>query len=595
MKFGMMIKRKNRKNSVFDKKKRVAIVSISNTENVVNRYVKFLILELKKSVNKIIVCLENDINMKDKHWITNSVDDYLVSVGEYDANRWKSGILMLGEEISAYDEMILINDTCYGPLYSFDKIFERMKNVECDFWGMTKHGNIFYEGERVAETFLQTYMTVYRKRIMDSEKFVTFWNNVSKYDSFDEYEKKFEFSLFSFFEQAGFKGEAFCDTNDWENGGKYPAISYPMILPYELVQYKDFPFVSKSCMESTFASRQFYESGMQLQKLFDYIEEKTDYDINMIYENVLKTKNVCDIISDFNLTYVLDIEKNVMLKKTRVALIVYLFYEEDAKRNVEKLLKLDSLVDVYIFTPSVAIKGLVEKLARKSKYVNSIVVNARGREWATFLNEGAKVALDYEIVGFLHDKRSHDGEFYSIGKSFQDLLWDNMICSKNYVKQIIKLFEKEYLGVLLPPVVMHGNYFKFYSNFWTICFEETQKLAKMIGIQLDNIDKEKTPISIGSVFWAKTQAIRPLLEMTISREDFPKEPMAIDGSINHALERIVPYVAQSQGMLTGYIISNRYANMVISRDDEIIRKLEQKIEKELPQARMAYCDYIKGI
>ena len=43
---------------------------------------------------------------------------------------------------------------------------------------------------------------------------------------------------------------------------------------------------------------------------------------------------------------------------------------------------------------------------------------------------------------------------------------------------------------------------------------------------------------VGSMFWAKTSALAPLLDLNLSWDDYPEEPLPYDGSSLHALERL---------------------------------------------------------
>lgn len=53
----------------------------------------------------------------------------------------------------------------------------------------------------------------------------------------------------------------------------------------------------------------------------------------------------------------------------------------------------------------------------------------------------------------------------------------------------------------------------------------------------------------------------PLIDYGFDWDDFPKEPMPLDGTISHALERIYPYVAQSQGYYSGCLMNTDYASL----------------------------------
>ena len=43
---------------------------------------------------------------------------------------------------------------------------------------------------------------------------------------------------------------------------------------------------------------------------------------------------------------------------------------------------------------------------------------------------------------------------------------------------------------------------------------------------------------VGTMFWARTGTLKPLLDLNLQWDDYPEEPIPIDGSMLHALERI---------------------------------------------------------
>jgi lipopolysaccharide biosynthesis protein len=53
---------------------------------------------------------------------------------------------------------------------------------------------------------------------------------------------------------------------------------------------------------------------------------------------------------------------------------------------------------------------------------------------------------------------------------------------------------------------------------------------------------------VGTMFWAKSEALKPLLDLNLQWEDYSEEPIPVDGSTLHALERLFGIVPR----LTGY-------------------------------------------
>jgi lipopolysaccharide biosynthesis protein len=71
-------------------------------------------------------------------------------------------------------------------------------------------------------------------------------------------------------------------------------------------------------------------------------------------------------------------------------------------------------------------------------------------------------------------------------------------------------------------------------------------LAQRLGVS-EPLPRNTFNFPVGSMFWARTAALRPLFELGLSWDDYPEEPVPYDGSLLHAIERILPFVAESAG------------------------------------------------
>ena len=103
----------------------------------------------------------------------------------------------------------------------------------------------------------------------------------------------------------------------------------------------------------------------------------------------------------------------------------------------------------------------------------------------------------------------------------------------------------------------------WYYSSWTFDFENTKKLAEQLKLNTI-ISIDKPPISIGTVFWCRTEALGKLMTYQWKYEDFPEEPLQKDGTINHAIERILPYVAQDAGYETGIVLTETSTSTLLS-------------------------------
>ena len=70
-------------------------------------------------------------------------------------------------------------------------------------------------------------------------------------------------------------------------------------------------------------------------------------------------------------------------------------------------------------------------------------------------------------------------------------------------------------------------------------------LAESLG--LGELPKGHFNFPVGTMFWARTEALRPLVELDLGWDDYPLEPLPYDGTMLHAIERLLPFVAAKAG------------------------------------------------
>ncbi len=94
----------------------------------------------------------------------------------YDFLSWKIArekALSLGLlDSGSTDELVVVNDSCYGPVLPFAGAFATMQDRSCDFWGLT--ANAGFAGVR----HLQSYFLVFRRRVLDGPELGAFFNAV---------------------------------------------------------------------------------------------------------------------------------------------------------------------------------------------------------------------------------------------------------------------------------------------------------------------------------------------------------------------------------------------------------------------------------
>lgn len=250
----------------------------------------------------------------------------------------------------------------------------------------------------------------------------------------------------------------------------------------------------------------------------------------------------------------------------KAVVIVNLYYIADANMYLQYLYKLPKTVDIYIVTSNINVYDYVNSEIKKDKWSNITILQKinRGRDISALLVACRDILPQYDYICFVHDKR----EKFAAAKQDSDFwienLWENTIASKEYLANIFDEFDNcPQLGLLVPPepAGMYQN--AWYRSFWGSSFTPTEYLAKELGLN-SPISIDKPPITFGTVFWCRYNALKKLFEKDWKYTSFPEEPLPADGTINHAVERILGYVAQDAGYKTAIVMNDEYAAKLFS-------------------------------
>ena len=106
--------------------KRLCIYLVYDKQNIVDEYIGYMLQELKTSVDTLVVVC-NGLEIKKGKSILESYADKLFfreNVG-FDVGGFKDALCdFLGwNEVLEYDELVLINDSFFGPFVPMDSIF----------------------------------------------------------------------------------------------------------------------------------------------------------------------------------------------------------------------------------------------------------------------------------------------------------------------------------------------------------------------------------------------------------------------------------------------------------------------------------------
>lgn len=289
------------------------------------------------------------------------------------------------------------------------------------------------------------------------------------------------------------------------------------------------------------------------------------------------------------------LEQNSMppqsVSEESIAVIIYLYYLDTIKNYIAYIETVPKEYDIYIVSSNDAVlenaQGFLEK--REAVY---ILKENRGRDISAVLIAAAPVMKKYDRVCFIHDK-SANAEYLEEDTAFWIYnLWTNTLGSEAYIRKINQLFDEDKtLGLLAPPEPYGEFLSHWYGDTWFENYDATRQLAERLKLDVEVTQVEQLT-TLSTVFWVRTAALKKLMDYPWKYEDFPEEPLPIDGTLNHAIERIFPFVVLDAGFTTGVVMRKQYAEellLLVQRDMRYMYFLLQERENvsNLHQIRCA--------
>jgi GT2 family glycosyltransferase len=219
-----------------------------------------------------------------------------------------------------------------------------------------------------------------------------------------------------------------------------------------------------------------------------------------------------------------------------LAVICHIFHENLTPEIQHYLRNIPFTADVFISTDTAAKKAIIERqfASWNGGRVEIRVTDNRGRDIAPKLIGFRDVYDEYEFVLHLHSKQSsHD----SVLSSWRGYLLENMLGSPQIVQSVFEAFTREpKLGIVASQ---HFEPVRAWIN-WGGNLDIANGLLAKFGEPFSYDQALDFPS--GSMFWARSAALKPLLDLHLSQEDFPSEQAQIDGTLAHAIERLF-YIA----------------------------------------------------
>ena len=537
-------------------------------------FIKTFLDDLMDNLDDLVVVVNGQLSDQARQLFSEYTKTIIVRENKgLDVAAYKQAILTLGwEKLESYDEVICLNDTVMGPVYPFREMFACMDRKDVDFWGITAYAGETVDKEQIP-THLQAYWHAYRRSLVSSPAFHEYWETMPLWKDYAEVTRKHEMTFTKHFTDLGFTWASYIDWRKYQGYSSYPLLYMPM----QIVRDDRCPIFKRRSFFVDYSAYFDQTAGQPALDLYEYLRDHTDYDVDMIWDAILPSYNIDDIRKAMHLDYVLPSQaiNPQTHDRPRSAFIYHVYFMDLLEDTCHYIASLPEETDLYITSTEDKIPQIREYMLQHgiSHQATFIPVINRGRDVSALLVAACPVVLSgkYDVIGFAHDKKSsqnqENGHHGTESQGFAYKLMENTLGSEAYVKNILTLFaENPRLGQVTPPPPYHALYFAHtIPHDWGANYEITKELLEdRLGIHVPLSPTKPTASAMGSCYWFRVEALKPLFEYGWKYEDFlPEGQMGEDGTISHAIERANGYICQSRGYYPAWVLSDRYARIEV--------------------------------
>lgn len=225
----------------------------------------------------------------------------------------------------------------------------------------------------------------------------------------------------------------------------------------------------------------------------------------------------------------------------RVALHGHYYYPELLPELLDCLAANRTVPDLFLSTDSAAKKDQLEAvLAARGKTAEIRIFPNRGRDVAPFFTgfRDLFAAGRYDVLGHVHSKKSPD--LGSRGEKWRLALLEGVVGRNRPMLDWImaEISASPAIGLVGPALPR--------SSAWDQNFRLGEDLARRMGLKAD-LARPAFEYPAGMMFWCRPAALGPLTALDLQWTDYPPEPLPGDGTIAHAIERLLPFICESEG------------------------------------------------
>lgn len=503
--------------------KRIGIFFFYDEKGIVDDYVDCFLNEMNKFLDKLVIVCNGLLTPFSRKKLKKFTSDLIVRENKgFDVWAYKEAIEYVSwDQLYQFEELILFNFTNFGPIFPFEEMFNEMEKKELDFWGITKfhsRKNKGYLDKYVSYDYLpehiQSHFIAIRSRMFKSYEFKSYWENMRPVNSYAEAVGYHEAIFTQKFSDYGFLWDVYVNTDNLKASCEYPL----MWQPLELIKNQRCPIVKRrSFFYIPYYGYLHNGVGEASLELYNYIKNETDYNTDLIWDNILRTSNMLDIKRSLQLNYILSdiMHKEIAYNSLEKVVLLVSIKEKNCMRKYVSYLKNAMQMGIYIFGlfENEKVYSEIEELFEKNNVVlNDHYIVKKEESYYYMLTEiMIQLSSKYEFLCSLNFDIEKTHQIEGIEESSVYLNCENLFKSKGFINNIIETFKNnKKLGLLVPTTPIQSDYSKYISREWVDSIECVENLANKFDVPFDR--KKPLIAPYKGMFWVRCNALKTLVD-----------------------------------------------------------------------------------
>lgn len=582
---------------------RLGIFVFYDPQGIVDDYVLYLLQSFRPHFQHLLIISNCPLDETAKDRLLQYADDLRIRENQgLDAAAYKEGLIGCcgWEETEKYDEVVLMNDTFFGPIHSFEDMFSEMSARDVDFWGMSAGYHSIDGWNRVKYGYIpdhiQTFFVVFRKKMVCSEAFRTYWQNYD--DSLNDFESvvtQHEVIMTRHFQDLGFRWDIYADTQAYNSERSSENFNLHLYHPHTMLRDRNFPVLKKKALAVDLHRHLGMQDLEDSADALNYVHKETEYDTRLIWDHLLRRYNITDLYDSLHLTHVFASVPAELPQGIRAALVLRIGNPFFAECICSHACQISTLMDVYLIPEAETELEVIQRCTQEMANIHILKPSFQKTEMGSFVLCCKELAEQYDHLGFLPDVGNPDLSSMTIAESTFYGYLQNIASDTAYLSQIIHCFaENPRLGILAAPFPIHDYGFGNYGNAWGNSLPTVKAFAEELELRC-SIEEEKPPFMLSGAFWCRTAAIAHIWNKSWEARQFSVNPITNSSKINEALIRLLPYAAQSARYYSGTVMHTNYASIRLTNQQYMLEQIIGTTKQQLGCQSGRYLEYIQQL